>query len=238
MAVYNGAAYLSEAIDSLLAQDYPDLEIVVVNDGSTDGTADVIRRYGDRLRVVNQANAGVSIARNRGVEMSSGQLLCFLDADDRLDPRKLSMQVAALSADPQLDFCDCHTSNFWSPELSAEMCERDPRYGGLTWWKIFPAHLSTWLFRRDLWDRVGGFQPQLRYAEDFDWFSRACDLPARRVRLADVLTHRRLHPGNVSARCLDEQATSVAGMLKAHLARKRSASPERSKPQALSGAES
>jgi glycosyltransferase involved in cell wall biosynthesis len=238
VAVYNGETYLSEAIDSLLAQTYPNLEIVVVNDGSTDGTADVIRRFGDRLRLLHQANHGVSIARNRGVELSSGELLCFLDADDRVDPRKLTMQVAELRADPNLDFCDCHTSNFWSPELSAETREQDPRYRGLTWWKIFPAHLSTWLFRRDLWDRVGGFQPRLRYAEDFDWFSRACDLPARRVRLADVLTYRRLHPGNVSARCLDEQSTSVAGMLKAHLARKRSASPGGPKPQALSGAES
>jgi glycosyltransferase involved in cell wall biosynthesis len=237
IAVYNGETYLHEAIDSLLAQDYPDLEIIMVNDGSTDGTADVIRRYGGRLRVLNQVNRGVSIARNRGVEISTGQLLCFLDADDRLDPRKLKMQVAELCADHELDFCDCHTSNFWSPELSAETREQDPRYRGLAWWKEFPAHLSTWLFRRELWDRVGGFQAQLRYAEDFDWFSRACDLPIRRLRLAEVLTYRRLHTDNVSARCRDEQVTSVAGMLKAHLARKRSASPEGAKAQAPSRVE-
>jgi glycosyltransferase involved in cell wall biosynthesis len=224
VAVYNGEAYLAEAIDSLLAQNYPHLEIVVINDGSTDGTADVISRYGDRLHVLNQVNRGVSMARNRGVDMSTGQLLCFLDADDRLDPRKLTMQVAELRADPHLDFCDCHTSNFWSPELSAETREQDHPYRGNAWWKTFPAHISTWLFRRDLWDRVGGFAAQLRYAEDFDWFSRACDLPMRRLTLADVLTYRRLHPANVSARCQDEQVTSVASMLKAHLARKRSVS--------------
>ena len=95
IAVHNGEAYLHEAIDSLLAQEYAQVEIIVVNDGSTDGTADVIGRYGDRVRRFRQENAGVSAARNRGVAMSTGQLLCFLDADDRLDPRKLTMQTAA-----------------------------------------------------------------------------------------------------------------------------------------------
>ena len=120
IAVFNGEAYLREAIDSLLEQTYAELEIVVVNDGSTDGTANVIDGYGDRVRVLNQANCGVSIARNRGVAMSTGQLLCFLDADDRVDRRKIAMQVATFEADAQLEFCDCHASYFWSAEISAE----------------------------------------------------------------------------------------------------------------------
>ena len=89
IAVFNGAAFLHEAIDSLLAQTYPrEVEIVIVDDGSTDDTASVINRYGDRVRTLSQKNHGVSIARNRGVEMSNGQLLCFLDADDRMEPRR------------------------------------------------------------------------------------------------------------------------------------------------------
>src|ERR1044072_1539908 len=90
IAVYNGQAYLRESIDSLLAQEYAHVEIVVVDDGSTDGTAGIIEQYGDRIRAIHQPNAGVSAARNRGVAASSGQLLCFLDADDLLDPRKIS----------------------------------------------------------------------------------------------------------------------------------------------------
>ena len=226
IAVFNGEAYLHEAIDSLLAQTYPELEIVVVNDGSTDGTANVIDRYGDRVRVLNQANCGVSIARNRGVAMSTGQLLCFLDADDRVDRRKIAMQVAAFRADAQLEFCDCHTSYFWSAEISAEARERDFRHAGPFWREALPCHISAWMFRRELWNRVGEFSPSLRYSEDTDWFSRARDLPMRRLTLDGVLTHRRLHAGNVTARRRAEQVASLAYILKAHRERVRNRTGE------------
>lgn len=221
IAVYNGEAYLDEAIDSLLAQTYPQVEIVVVNDGSTDGTAGVIGRYGDRVRALHQDNRGVSIARNRGIEISSGQLLCFLDADDWLDPRKIAAQAAEFLADPQLDLCDCYTSYFWSPEIPAEVLERDPRHGESFWRKPLPSHISTWLFRRELWDRVGEFSAKLRFAEDLDWFSRARDLPMKRLTLPDVLTHRRLHLTNVTARGRARQVADLAGTLMAHVMRKR-----------------
>jgi glycosyltransferase involved in cell wall biosynthesis len=221
IAVYDGEAYLHEAIDSLLAQTYPKVEIVIVNDGSADGTAGVIAQYGERVRVLTQANSGVSIARNRGVAMSTGELLCFLDADDHLDARKFTMQAAAFQADPQLDLCDCRTAFFWSPELSKETRERDPRYPQPFWHDPLPGHISTWLFRRELWARVGGFSPKLRFAEDLDWFSRARDLRMRRTTLPDVLTHRRLHPNNVTARGRDKQVGDLADALRSHLERKR-----------------
>lgn len=225
IAVFNGEAYLHEAIDSLLAQDYPHVEIIVVDDGSTDRTADVIERYGDRLRVLSQPNRGVSIARNRGVEMASGRLLCFLDADDLLDPSKIGTQVSAFMHDSQLEFCDCHTLYFWSPEISAEALERDPRYSDPFWRKPLPAHISTWLFRRELWERVGGFSAARRYSEDTDWFSRARDLGMRRLTLPEVRTHRRLHSGNVTTQRRAEQVADLADTLRAHLVRRRTRSP-------------
>jgi len=225
IAVCNGEAYLHEAIDSLLAQTYPQVEIVIVNDGSADGTAGVIARYGDRVRVLTQANSGVSVARNRGVAMSTGQLLCFLDADDHLDARKFAMQAAALEADPQLDLCDCRTAFFWSPELSTETRQRDPRYPEPFWREPLPGHISTWFFRRDLWDRVGEFAPKLRFAEDVDWFSRARDLPMRQTTLPEVLTHRRLHPNNVTARSRDKQVGDLADAVRSHLLRTRKRKP-------------
>lgn len=222
IAVYNGEAYLHEAIDSLLAQTYPSLEIVVVNDGSTDGTAEVMARYGSRIRSLHQENLGVSVARNSGVAMSTGTLLSFLDADDRLDPSKIAMQVAAFTADPQLDYCDCHAAFFWSPEISEEARQRDFRYPEPFWKTTVARHISSWLFRRELWDRLGGFSPALRYAEDIDWLSRARDLPMRQETLPHVLTHRRLHRNNVTARRRGEQAASLADTFKAHLVRIRS----------------
>ncbi len=221
IAVFNGEAYLHDAIDSVLSQTYPLIEVIVVDDGSTDGTAEVIRRYGVLVRTLHQGNCGVSIARNRGVAMATGRFLSFLDADDRLDPRKITMQVDAFRADAQLDFIDCHTAYFWSEDLSEEARQRDFRHEQSFWRQTLPAHISGWLFRRELWDRVGEFSASLRYSEDMDWFSRARDLPMRRLTLADVLTHRRLHARNVTARRRDEQVASLAYMLKEHRMRAR-----------------
>lgn len=221
IAVYNGEAYLREAIDSVLCQEYPHVEIIIVDDGSKDGTAEVIRRYGDRVVSLSQPNSGVSAARNRGVASSTGQLLNFLDADDLLDARKIAIQVDAFRADESLDFCDCHSSYFWSPEMSSEALARDVRHAEPFWHKVLPGHISTWLLRRELWDRVGGMVPGMHFSEDVDWLSRARDLSMRKRTLPDVLTRRRLHPGNVTARRRAEQGAALADMLKAHLGRVR-----------------
>ena len=199
IAVYNGEAYLSEAIDSLLAQSYPNVEIVVVNDGSTDGTAEVMGQYGDRLCVLHQVNRGVSTARNRGVEMATGQLLCFLDADDRLNPRKFMMQAAALRRCPVGSVRLPYGKSSGVPSFPRRWRERDIRHAEPHWWKAFPGHISTGRFDASCGTGSARSSHSLRYAEDLDWFSRARDLPMRYLTLAEVLTHRRLHPGNVTA---------------------------------------
>ena len=221
IAVLNGEAYLHEAIVSLFAQTYPAIEIIIVNDGSTDRTADVVARYGDRVRPLNQENRGVSIARNRGVAMSTGSLLCFLDADDLLEPSKIALQVANFEADEQLQFCDCHTSYFWTPEMSEAQREADFRYAEPFWRTPLPSHISTWLFRREVWDRVGEFSAGQRYAEDLDWFVRGRELGFSRLTLPDVLTLRRLHANNVTRHSPGKQISDLASTLKAHLARRR-----------------
>jgi glycosyltransferase involved in cell wall biosynthesis len=226
IAVYNGEAYLHEAIDSVLAQTYPNVEIIVVDDGSTDGTGEVMARYGDRIRTLHQDNRGVSVARNRGVALATGALLSFLDADDQLDACKVARQVAAFAADPQLDYCDCHSAYFWSPEISEEARQRDFRHGQPFWRTTPPRHISTWLFRRELWLRVGEFSPAMRYSEDTDWLSRARDLPMRQQTLPEVLTRRRLHAGNVTSRQPIEQAAALVDALHAHLLRARNRNPK------------
>src|ERR1700759_16151 len=120
IGVYNGAPYLGEAIESALAQDYDPLELIVVDDGSTDGSADVARTF-PQIRVVRQENAGNGAARNRAVEEASGQLYAFLDADDRFTPGKLRRQKAALDADPGLDMVFGHVREFLSPDLDEEV---------------------------------------------------------------------------------------------------------------------
>ncbi len=101
---YNSAATLARAVDSVLAQSYPAQEIIVADDGSTDGTADVAARYGAKLRYVRQDNAGVSAARNHGARIATGDWLAFLDADDWYYPDRLRLHAEWIQEDAALDF--------------------------------------------------------------------------------------------------------------------------------------
>jgi len=102
--VYNGQAFVARAIESVLAQSWPAYELIVVDDGSTDDTATVVARFGDRVRYCRQDNAGVSAARNRGAEMATGDWLAFLDADDWYYPDRLRWHAEWIAREPGLDF--------------------------------------------------------------------------------------------------------------------------------------
>ena len=132
--VYNGAATLAEAVASILAQTGAALDVWIVDDGSTDGTADLAARLAaqsERVTVLRQANAGAAAARNAGLARARGDLLAFLDADDLWTPGRLVAQVAALDADPSLDAVFGYAEQFVSPELSeaeraALVCPPEP----------------------------------------------------------------------------------------------------------------
>ena len=115
--VFNGARTVGRAIDSVLAQTWPAHEIIVVDDGSTDGSAEVVRRYGERVTLIRQANRGVSLARNRGVEAASGDWLAFLDADDWYLPDRLRWHAEWIVRDPALDFLT-GDYEYWRPDGS------------------------------------------------------------------------------------------------------------------------
>ena len=219
--VYNGQKYLAQAIDSVLAQTCAAVQVIVVNDGSTDHTDAVIEQYGDRVESLHQSNAGVSVARNRGVEASGGELISFLDADDRLHPEKLARQLAAFADQDELELCDSCSEYFWSEELTQEQLDAEVRYHQAYWKQRLPGHISTWLLRRELFERVGGFQPGMRFSEDIDWRTRAADAQAREYRLDEVLSYRRIHQDNVTARDRAQQLEGLADTMKAHLDRLR-----------------
>src|SRR5262245_349820 len=115
--VFNDERYVREALESVLAQTCPPEEIVVVDDGSSAGTPEILASYGDRLRVVSQPNAGAVTARNVGLRAARGDLIAYIDGDDLWHPEKLARQVARFQARPGLDVCLGHTQNFWIPEL-------------------------------------------------------------------------------------------------------------------------
>ena len=193
--VFNGEKYLAEALDSILAQTYRPLDVILADDGSTDGTADLAAGYKDRIRYVRQDNAGSPAARNLGLSIAKGEFVAFLDADDLWHPEKLHRQMARFEARPELDLCVTHLQNFWIPELEKEKI----RFQTDRITKILPGYVTvTLLARRSLFDRVGSFNPDLKVGDDTEWFLRAAEMEAVVELLPDLLVFRRLHKNNLS----------------------------------------
>jgi glycosyltransferase involved in cell wall biosynthesis len=192
IGAYNAAPYLGEAIESVLAQDYEPLELIVVDDGSTDGTADVARSF-EQVKVIQQDNGGNGAARNTAVENAAGDLYAFLDADDRFTPGKLSLQKAALDANPGLDMVFGHVCEFLSPELDEETRAslRPPAPEPMPW-----TAPNLMLIRRESFERVGPFTTAVRVGVTVDWFARAAEAGLRYEILPEVVLERRLHTEN------------------------------------------
>ena len=181
---YNRADFVREAIASVLRQDYPAIELIVVDDGSCDGTAAVVRGFEPAVlyvwQDVWQENRGVSAARNRGVAASSGDLIAFLDSDDLWLPRKVSAQVAYFEANAEAQAC--HTDEIWI-RRGVRVNERriHHKQGGWQFLASLPRCLispSAVMMRRTLWDRLGGFDESLPACEDYDlWLRLTATVP-------------------------------------------------------------
>ena len=217
LPVHNGHRFLAEALDSVLEQSHPDLEILVVDDGSTDGTRDVLSRYRDRVQVMYQDHSGCAAARNRGLEAAQGELIAFQDADDLWMPRKLERQEARFRARPELELCVGLVENFWEDEVAEE---RDAFASHRFSERVPGFLLAALLARRSVFDRVGGFDESLRRGSDTDWFLRARDAGAVEETLPHLLARRRLHAGNLSRGDLAGRETLLRSM-KASLDRRR-----------------
>jgi glycosyltransferase involved in cell wall biosynthesis len=198
LAVYNGRRYLAEALHSIRAQSRPVEEIIVVDDGSTDDTADVAEKFGPPVRCVRQRNAGQSAARNHGVRQSRGDMLAFLDCDDLIHPKKIERQLRRFAQAPELMLIEAYAQNFWSPEIPEDQRQ-------LAGWQAlthsdtpWPEFIATWLFRREVWERVGEFDEGRQFAEDSDWRDRVrfSGMPIETLRA--VLARRRLHQNNLT----------------------------------------
>jgi glycosyltransferase involved in cell wall biosynthesis len=211
---WNARRWIGATIESVLSQTLPAHELVVVDDGSTDGMAEHLRAAYPTVRVIQQANAGVSAARNRGIESAHGDWIAFLDADDIWLPHKLQQQVALLQSQPQAAMACSgwsvwHSSTPTPPQaLLAELqsCADDPpRWGGPSGW-IYGALLlsccvwtSTVVVRKDLLERTGGFDTGLKVGEDLDlWLRASRHTPI--VRVARPLALYRQHDANTTRR--------------------------------------
>ncbi len=180
---YNAARHICLAVESVLAQDYPAVEIIVVNDGSTDETLSVLAPYAGRIHLINQPNRGVSAARNTGLQAASGKYLVFLDADDLFLPGKLELQTGYLENHPAVCVVFSDTLFFEEGQETAlarpffdrpriKMSLGSPRQNALVFMKQNPFPIHAAMVRAEYAAQVGGFDPVMAGNEDWDYWYR------------------------------------------------------------------
>jgi len=218
---YNSEQYLAEALDSVAVQGYAPLEVIVVDDGSTDGTAGVVARF-PSVRYLYQANRGPASARNAGLGLANGELVAFLDADDVWSHAKLEIQERLLSGDPRAGIILGQTQlarHVPGAPLGASPIGEP----GLV------ISLASALFRRSAFERVGLLDESLRFSEDTDWFLRAweCHIPMI-IHPQTVLLYRR-HDRNLTG---DREMANkmLVTALKRSLDRRRKQNPGEAAP--------
>jgi len=189
--LYNGENYILEALESARGQDYPHTEIIVVDDGSTDGSPTLMSEQ-PGVEYVRQENGGNAAARNAGIARAQGDLIALLDQDDIWLPHKLSHQVAALQENPSSGFAICHAvlklqEGIELPSAYSQEMAEGP----------FPAYLpSAMMIRRKALSQVGGFDTSYSMGNDSDWFFRARDAGVACVIVPEVLFEIRVHADN------------------------------------------
>lgn len=189
--VFNGERFLGQCLSSVFAQDYERFEVVVVDDGSTDGTAGVAGSF-PQVRYIYQANRGTSAARNTGVAAAVGELISFIDHDDLMMPNKLSLQVGHLMANPGLDCVLGRQELIFEPGIDPpSWLHRDRIYGDLDGVQPVSA-----VVRRSVLTGAGGFDPECSFGEDLDWLFRLRSAGASIAVLPEVVMKRRFHGNN------------------------------------------
>ena len=214
---FNGERFVGQAIESALAQTYANLEIIVVDDGSTDATQEVVARYGGRVACLRQPNAGVSAARNRGIREARGDLIAFLDQDDAWYPEKIEKQVAIFESikDCSVVFSDYSLMDSEGKQMRARsgIAERIARMPGveersdtvvfaesffdclLDYNVVLP---STVLAKKECILLARGFDETLRGNEDTDLWYRLAAQGLRFACVVSALSSYRIHPGQVT----------------------------------------
>ncbi|MGB9640245.1 MAG: glycosyltransferase [Anaerolineales bacterium] len=221
--VYNQGRFLREAIQSCLEQSYEDVEIIVVNDGSTDETPQIVQGFQDypNVKIIHQENTGLPGARNRGIRESSGDYLCFLDSDDYYDSEKIKLQAEILDGDESIDFiyCDIITVDESGVPVDDEYSVGKARaelsgdiFPSLLLGGYFPPH--TVMLRRSCLEQVGEFDPELGGHADYDLWLRLAASGCRACYLDRKLAYYRTHPASMSKDWNHMNETRLAALVK------------------------
>lgn len=234
--VFNGEKFIEKAVRSALNQSHSPLEVIVVDDGSTDGTAAILAGLGDAIQVIGIANSGVSNARNVGIRASRGEILAFLDADDVWDSNKLQEQLAVMKRYPSVAFCCCDFIVFnkylgrnvkhiatvakTRPLVFDRPLTGDPYVTLIR--TNFVGTASNVMVRRSLLDSTGLFDTNYRQAEDYDLWLR-CALLTDFVILSHCLLRKVTHDHNLTGnyletlQCHEQVLMKIQRENKAHL---------------------
>ena len=197
MTLYNCEQHIGEAIQSALTQTYKDREIIVVDDGSTDHSAHIVKRFGNAVRYCYQDNGGAAKATNTGVSLSSGEYIAFLENDDAWAPDKLEKQLFVLDHHPDIgavnnDLRFFSETSEWQSDMIKGYCPKDPY--SRTFLCGFNFMLSALMLRRTIFDATGGFDEGFKAAglQDVEWYARLMQV-ARVQYLPQPLSLFRLH---------------------------------------------
>jgi glycosyltransferase involved in cell wall biosynthesis len=194
--VYNGERFLAEAIESVLRQTYSPVEIIVIDDGSEDHSAQIAQRYRE-VRYFHQPNSGLSEALNHGVRQARGSFLSFLDADDLWTDDKLMLQVTMMKRDQEVEAVFGHHVRFYTGTPNQAGDDPTVRHDD----RVLPALFKgAMLVRKEAFDRVGFFDTSLVMGDFLDWYQRAQEKGLKSRILPEVIFRRRIHGDNKSVR--------------------------------------
>jgi glycosyltransferase involved in cell wall biosynthesis len=198
MPVLNFAAFVAETLESVLAQTYAPLEFIVIDNGSTDGTSEIIERYVDHgvQHIVRTDRQDMYSAHNLAIRMAKGEMISFISGDDRWLPEKLAKQAALMAENPQFGYSITHAIHFIDPNYPppperVREAHLEMRKGPL---------LESTMARKILFEEYGGFVEDYLISGDVEWFAR---MDAKHVPMGvveEVLVHKRLHSNNASTR--------------------------------------
>ncbi len=178
LSVYNGEAFVADAIECILDQTYTDFELILINDGSKDGSLEIMERYAardKRVRIIDQENTGLTIALRRGVDAARGEYIARMDVDDWSMPDRFEKQMALLRANPELVAVTCDLEHFYDDGTRSHVAKirKDPRV--LPLYMVFTNRIGghgQMIYRRDAYHAAGGYDPEYNYAEDYDLWTR------------------------------------------------------------------
>lgn len=190
--VYNGEAFIREAINNILSQKYPSLEIIIINDGSTDKSEEIINTLDIDMRYFRQENSGPSAARNKGIKDATGEYIAFLDVDDLWPENNLNLLVDILNNNPDLLVVHGY----------AQLLEKDKDSGTYDYAgnpkESFPGYIGAGLYRKEAFSIVGLYDEFMKFGEDADWFKRAGELNIKMKKLEEVTLYVRRHENNMT----------------------------------------